>query len=336
MPERQITTKDVSLLLQLYRDGQLKLAPEFQRNSVWPRPAKAYLIDTILADRPIPLIFLQKSTSPQTGRPVYAVIDGQQRLRAIFEFIDGRFRLTQSVGKAWASKSYEELKQAYKDQINDYTFAVEELRGYSGKDIEDLFVRINKYVVRLSPQELRHAREEGKFAEVVERVGKWDLWGEYKIFSPSQLVRMRSVEFAAELAILLIEGPQDKKSSVDIYYGEYREHFPNSTRIEKRLRQGILWIAAAVPDFQKSRYRRPVDLYALIGALDRLHSRGRPLSKLNRVAVGKSLIEFERRMRHKRPTGEAARYLVAASRQTDNITPRETRIEILEELIAGS
>jgi hypothetical protein len=48
------------------------------------------------------------------------------------------------------------------------------------------------------------------------------------------------------------------------------------------------------------------------------------------------LIEFERRTRSKRPTAEAARYLVAASRQTDNITPRETRMEILERIIGGA
>lgn len=336
MPERQITTKDISLLDQLYRDGQLRLAPEFQRNSVWPRPAKAYLIDTILADRPIPLLFLQKSTSLQTGRPVYSVIDGQQRLRAIFEFIDGRFRLTQSAGRPWANKSYEELSKAQQEQLRDYTFAVEELRNYSTTDIEDLFVRINKYVVRLSPQELRHAREKGKFADFVERVGNWDFWRDYKIFSPSQLARMRSIEFAAELAILLIEGPQDKKSSVDLYYGQYRDNFPRSATIEKQLRSHILWIAKAIPNLPTSRYRRPVDLYALIGALDRLGSRGRPLSKLNPAAVGKALEEFERKTRRKRPTGEAARYVVAASRQTDNIAPRETRIEILEQLIAGS
>ena len=45
------TTKDIALLHQLQQSGQLKLQPEFQRNSVWPRAAKAYLIDTILLHR---------------------------------------------------------------------------------------------------------------------------------------------------------------------------------------------------------------------------------------------------------------------------------------------
>lgn len=56
-PKFSPTTKDIALLHQLQQDGQLKLQAEFQRNSVWPKPAKAYLIDTILNERPIPLFF---------------------------------------------------------------------------------------------------------------------------------------------------------------------------------------------------------------------------------------------------------------------------------------
>jgi len=98
--KRTPTTKDIGLLKQLHDQGQLVLAPEFQRNSVWPRAAKAYLIDSILNDRPIPLLFLQRISSAQTGRLGYAVIDGQQRLRAIFDYIEGRFKLTESDKRA--------------------------------------------------------------------------------------------------------------------------------------------------------------------------------------------------------------------------------------------
>jgi hypothetical protein len=74
MAKRSPTTKDIALLHQLFKSDQLTLAPEFQRNSVWPTAAKAYLIDTILNDRPIPLLFFQRTTSPQTGRPTYVIV----------------------------------------------------------------------------------------------------------------------------------------------------------------------------------------------------------------------------------------------------------------------
>ena len=176
MEKRSPTTKDISLLLHLYQQGQLTLAPEFQRNSVWPAPAKAYLIDTILNERPIPLLFFQRVTSAQTGRPAYQVIDGQQRLRAIFDFLDDRFRLTQSDKKAkFYNKTFSALTSEWKDRINNYDLVIEELSGYSESDIRDMFVRMNRYVVKLSSQELRHAKSTGKFHEFVERLKDWDV-----------------------------------------------------------------------------------------------------------------------------------------------------------------
>lgn len=333
MPNRRTTTKDVSLLHQLFRDGQLELAPEFQRNSVWPGPAKAYLIDTILADRPIPLLFLERHTSAQTGRPVYRVIDGQQRLRAIFDFLDGRFRLTQSEEARWKNKRFEQLAAADRERVLNYDLIVEELTGYSDRDIRDLFVRINKYVVSLSRQELRHAKESGRFYEFVETLGRWDFWQEAKVFTPLQLRRMRAVEFSAELAVLLVEGPQDKKLAIDLYYGAYQDSFPYAKSVESRLRAYFAWSLEALPDLAQRRYRRPVDLYALVGAIDR-QTGGQARVRLNSQAAGKRLTAFERQLKRKRPSGDANRYLAAASRQTDNLRPRLTRIEVLQKVIA--
>ncbi len=337
LTKRQPTTKDVGLLHQLFEDGQLDLAPEFQRNSVWPRPAKAYLIDTILKDRPIPLIFLQRYTSAQSGRPAYSVIDGQQRLRAIFEFIDGRFRLSQSdESDPYYRLKFDELERHDQDQILNYDLVVQELHGYSQADIRDAFIRINKYVVKLSPQELRHAKREGSFARLAERIGKWTVWKEQKVITPTQMKRMRAVEFSAELIILLVEGPQDKKAVVDLYYVQYRNKFPYAKRSESALRTYVDWIISALPTLSKSRFRKPVDFYALVGALDEIVEGGRRLSSISKEKAGKALEDFERQTRSKRPSKSASRYIAAASRQTDNILPRSTRIEVLREVILGS
>src|SRR2546426_6785290 len=120
MTRRVPTTKDIGLLKQLHDQGQLILAAEFQRNSVWPRSAKAYLIDTIINDRPIPLLFFQRMTSAQTGLQAYTVIDGQQRLRAIFEFLEARFRLTESKKASYFKKKFSALTSDIQNQIKNY------------------------------------------------------------------------------------------------------------------------------------------------------------------------------------------------------------------------
>jgi hypothetical protein len=180
---------------------------------------------------------------------------------------------------------------------------------------------------------MRHAKGSGRFHDFVERLGQEPFWTSHKIFSPKMVKRMRSVEFAAELTILLIEGPQDKKSSVDLYYGRYQHKFSEGRHIESRLNSYFTWIIKALPTFSSTRYRKPVDLYSLVGALDLASEQGSRLARLSASSAGERLLAFERKTKAPEPTGEASRYIAAASRQTDNITPRSTRIDILEQLL---
>jgi hypothetical protein len=195
---------------------------------------------------------------------------------------------------------------------------------------------MNKYVVKLSPQELRHARDHGRFYEFVEEIGRLSFWREHRVFTKHQLGRMRAVELSAELTILLAEGPQDKKTSVDLYYGEYQTKFPFAKEIRNRLTAYLSWIASGIPALSKSRFRKPTDLYGLIGALEKVTRSGRGLSKLDPRRAGSALVQFERELAGKKVSRRGAAYLAASSRQTDNITPRTTRIDILSEVLEGA
>lgn len=336
MAKRSATTKDIGLLHQLEREGQLELAPEFQRNSVWPRSAKAYLIDTILCDRPMPLFFFQRGRSPQTGKTTYSVVDGQQRLRAIFEFLSDRFALSESMNPRFMNKRYSELSSSDQDRILNYDLVVQEFSDYSDDDIRDVFVRMNRYVVKLSPQELRHARESGKFYNFVENLGSHQFWASAGTFTAGQTSRFKCVEFSAELAILLIEGPQDKKHSVDLYYQEYADAFPFAAEVTQVLGRFFEWIEEAVPELRKSRFRKPTDLYGIIGALRLLSDDGRRRGLPNVNSAGERLMKFEADLAKKsRRAAGVLDYLAASSRQTDNLAPRQKRIEILRSVIAG-
>jgi hypothetical protein len=331
--KRTTTTKDIALLHQLQKEGQLDLQPDFQRNSVWPSAAKAYLIDTIANDRPIPVLYFQRLTSAQTGRPGYAVIDGQQRLRAVFDFLDDKFALTESKAKALKGKRYSQLAAEYKGRILQYDFTVEELTGYTVEDIRDMFLRMNRFVVKLSPQEIRHARSTGKFRDLVEQLGSLDFWSDYRVFTEHQIKRFRPVEFAAELVILLVEGIQDKKAAVDLYYTAYQDRLPFGKAISRRLGDYLEWITVAIPDLDQSRFRKPVDMYTLIAALDEVTDESSLLGHLDPEEAGEALLKFEKQLTSANPAGEASRYLLAASQQTDNLRPRETRADIVAELL---
>lgn len=333
--KRSTTTKDIALLLQLRDSKQLTLAPEFQRNAIWPRPAKAYLIDTILADRPIPLLFFSRSINAQSGRPEYEVVDGQQRLRAIFEFYDNRFRLTESSpDEPWHNKRWRELDQIYQQRILNYDFIVAELSGYDDQDIRDMFRRMNRYVVPLNAQEQRHAVLQGKFKDFVEEVGSWPFWVQSRIFSQGASERRRTDEFASELAILLIEGPQDKKKAIDLYYVAYDDNFPLADDVASRLGSYVSLLQQALPNLARMQLRRPANFYALVGAIDRITNSGETLGDINIDALRTALERFDEDIQADQPTPLASRYVRAASRQTDNIAPREIRISTLLSVIS--
>jgi hypothetical protein len=70
------------------RQGLLDLNPPFQRRSVWAPGAKSYLIDTVVRNLSTPLIFLRETIDLETLQQRREVIDGQQRLRTVFAFVD--------------------------------------------------------------------------------------------------------------------------------------------------------------------------------------------------------------------------------------------------------
>lgn len=323
------------MLVQLRENGQLNLAPEFQRNSVWPRAAKAYLIDTILSDRPVPVLYFERGINLQTGRPEYTVIDGQQRLRAVFDFIDGRFSLTESEETSpWHRKKWKTLEDRHRARILNYDFIIEELSGYEAEDIRDMFGRMNRFVVRLNQQERRRAIFDGAFKKFVEEVSSWSYWKENRIVSAGAANRQGDDELVAELIILLLEGPQDKKDSLDFYYSAYSNEFEPAEEIRERLSRHLDFLKETLPNIGDLKLRSKTSFYSLIGALDLVADVDEDYEKFNRDDIGLRLTRFSAALEESEQTEEVERYAFASSRQTDNLIPRQTRIDILKKIIA--
>lgn len=335
-PKITTTTKDVGLLKQLYDDGQLHLSPEFQRNAVWPRAAKAFLLDTMLTGNPIPVLYFQRSVSAQTGRIEYTVVDGQQRLSAVLDFLANRFSLTESDdGAPWHRKRWKSLGDEDRERILSYDFVIQELSGFGADAIRAMFSRMNRYVVALNPQERRHAGEDGEFKKAAERIGAWPVWTANGIISPQGAKRMKSDEFGAELLILLQEGPQDKKQSVDLYYEAFSAEFPDGPRLEEQLRRYTDVIAEALPSLKQTFIKRSANYYALVGALSEIEADGNDLPSPKNI--GARLLELDAELKaDDRNSKRKADYLAAQSGQTDNVRPRRARIDILRQVLEGN
>jgi hypothetical protein len=345
------TTKSIDDLYQLYLDGRLDLKPDYQRNSVWPPKARAYLIDSILMDKPIPMLFLYKYRDSNSNRMHYRVIDGQQRLRAAFAFLENRFSTTESTLERITRKRFKKLEQADKDQFMSYSFVVMELLGFSEIELRDIFTRINRYVVRLNPQELRDAEHPGPFKTYVDAVSSDPVWNQLGVFTAAQIKRKRDKEFIAELTILMLEGPQDKKGSVDLYFQADEQQFEESAAIHERL-VTTTRCAKSIINRKASIYLKHPCFYALMGALYNLSEDAQSmLAQLeNSEAVRQALAEFETTVtslptdlqeaselaKTNQGVGSAFQFLSAIRSQTDNIRPRIQAIKVLQLVIERS
>jgi hypothetical protein len=87
------------------RDG-LYLQPKFQRRPSWTEQARSYLIDTILKELPVPKLFLREITNLKNKTTIREVVDGQQRLRAVLDFIEGKLVVSRNFQRIFKNNFY--------------------------------------------------------------------------------------------------------------------------------------------------------------------------------------------------------------------------------------
>ncbi len=125
------------------RKPTINIRPDYQRSAVWSIPQKQLLIDSVLRDLDIPKIYLREV---QNGEYEEEVVDGQQRLLAIWNFYDNGFKLNKDAdklnGQIISGKRFEELDEDTKDRFEAYELSVVILRNASGDDVEEMFLRL--------------------------------------------------------------------------------------------------------------------------------------------------------------------------------------------------
>lgn len=195
--------------LKWHDDDELVLNPKFQRGSVWPAPARSYLIDSILRGYPIPKLLLRTTVDRDSRRTIRDVVDGQQRLRTIVDFEAGKFVLGARAGD-FAGSRYGDLDPDLKDRFLAYKLTCEQLINASDDDVLEVFVRINSYAVPVNEPELRNARFETEFSDLVKSLAKsltpvWHLG----VLSNRDRVRMMDQSFMAEVLGFFLYGVTD-------------------------------------------------------------------------------------------------------------------------------
>jgi hypothetical protein len=165
---------DMSLgeLINLYRDGELRIAPAYQRLFRWDVTRKTRFIESILLGLPLPPIFVF-----QLEEGIWELIDGLQRMSTVLEFVgiltdsagdavaplrlEGTQFLPSLAGKYWeesAPGAGDGIGTAQQIQLKRARMRVEILKKESDVQVKyELFQRLNTGGLNLSEQEVRNS-----------------------------------------------------------------------------------------------------------------------------------------------------------------------------------
>lgn len=346
--ERKSTSLTISEFYDNYLSNKYKFDVVYQRKSgVWSEDKKSFLIDSILKNYPMPAIFLRPCVDTKTGKTIYDVVDGKQRLETIVGFIKNEIALTTYFAEdefideknvenagAIAGLFFNEIKNR-NDEFSDYikqfwTYGLNIEYLYEQKEelVASVFDRLNRNGEPLTRQELRNAKYAGSaLLNAIKELAADDFWTEK--LSRLKSVRMEDVEFVSELFFVISEGKilDSSQDVLDELYDKYKDNVEqiNNTKIE--FEKTLNYIEKMNIDFQSlKRLCWTTHLYSLFSLA----------WKLNEMGIGAKEKENEIKRFYSEYfskntvyEGDLKKYKDAASSRTRSESQRNNRLQAL-------
>ncbi len=181
---------DVRGLVRRINEGDIYIPP-FQRDYVWDIKKASRFIESFLLGLPVPEIFLSRDENKK-----HLVIDGQQRLRTLQYFYNGKFKgsdkqlqfdlngfetfALKNVDERFANVTYSTLSATDRRQLDDALIHATVVRQDKPTDdnssIYQIFERLNTGGEHLTPQEIRACIYHGKFNELLHELNEYEPW----------------------------------------------------------------------------------------------------------------------------------------------------------------
>ncbi|NPV14384.1 DUF262 domain-containing protein [candidate division WOR-3 bacterium] len=228
----EIKSYSINDYRQWHERGELILSPKFQRRRVWSAKAKSYLIDTILRELPIPPVFIRETIDLKTRKSIREVIDGQQRLATILDYLKDGFSVSKIHNQDYGGLYFSQLPDEVQKEFLLYNISTNKVLISEDKDVLGIFARLNTYTVPLNKTELLNAKYFGLFKQTVHSMAHefYTFWIKSKILKEPKIARMADVELTSELIIASIDGIQDRRV-IETYYKRYDDRFDNKDKI---------------------------------------------------------------------------------------------------------
>lgn len=164
----RISTKPFSLrqIVDMITDGDIDLAPDFQRMSVWNDQQRSKLIESILLSIPLPAFYFNQD---QAG--AMQVVDGVQRLTTIRDFVNGKSLSGLEYLKSLETKRFKDLEPVQRRRFQQTQIFVHVIEPQTPDIVKfDVFRRINTGGSPLTAQEIRHCMSRTRTRELLKKL----------------------------------------------------------------------------------------------------------------------------------------------------------------------
>lgn len=269
--------KTVNEIFTMFDEGKLIVDDTYQRRSVWSEKDKVRLIETILLQLVIPELFFWKAdTDPETGVSTTHIVDGQQRIKAIYSFINNEFKLKPqylldgNIKSEYSNKYFKDLDAETRKAFWNYQLMIIEIDSKATRDdIITMFNRLNLTDYSLNDQEKRNSVS-GEFAALARELSDNPLWDEKRLFTGPDVKRMKDVEFCASIVLLYRKGiiDQTDQSALNQAYEELQVGYKDAERDKEAVCAAIETISLFfVSDNVTKFLRRKAQLYTLFSVV---------------------------------------------------------------------
>lgn len=202
--------KDFSIfeLSRRFKKGTLIVDVDFQRRNVWKSKQKCELVESVLMGLPLPVFYFKQKEDAS-----YVVVDGKQRLSALFDYMDDKFKLRGlKVLSFLNGKKFSQLTEEYaiyQTQLEDYQVYTHVIFPPTPDAILfDIFDRVNRGGTLLNKMEIRNALYHGKGLDMLMEIAATEEFKNATSIEHKKDIRMKGVYMLTRSVSfnLLLEG----------------------------------------------------------------------------------------------------------------------------------
>ena len=260
---------------KIYKRRNRYEIPDWQREEVWDEERKQQLIDTILRGWKLPKFYFLK-----VGDDEYEVVDGQQRLNAIFEFFDGELPLADETVAEVGGPHYKDLPSKFSDAIDDFEIEYDEIEDAEEEELKDFFQRLQQGLPLTASERLNSVHS--KLRDFCKRVAQHSFFAE-KVAFPN--TRFAHFDVASKSAAIELDGIETGLRFENLR-DCFKEHavFSGTSAAAKRLKDAIAFLDRAFPS-KSGRLKNRTIVQSLITLASKLVATGKAKGKEKALAA---------------------------------------------------